>query len=511
MLVIADPAQWPEEARVRGTGGWIDPRKREALDWVTLARFLGWTVVVGRLTDPPSHPRLMEGSTFVVFACDLADVPSPMLQHFMRRVENEPLLLVTRGESQPGDAPLAETAAITKEQVGRGAILRLGVHPSSARDADRSMTRVIQRALVFAAMRPVAWLDHSGTLVLRMDDAGGAQNVHWRRWYSRKLSEAEWDAIGLELRRREGRLSIGYIARWVDDAESARGDLWIDGIKPSRVAGAIHDSSRVVYTDRGGHGPGTLHDYTAEFRGIEVLRRAGLGDVELHGCTHMHPDVDAWAAAPDRYDSAAWFRELGYEPARARHALDCGVDALERQFAARPTTLICPGDEWTNDVLEQALDRDIQLVGSYYLAIRDGASFWWCTHVCAPYFDEPDASWFASALPVVGYCHDRDLVLNGVDWWRHCLDQWCAAGACRIIDYRQLASVLAQRLEIDDGAGGLRLTVSATATLPRVKALPVWVRSPQGELPEVITACANDREQPARVDRVSEGVGCVFL
>ena len=148
MLVIADPEEWPEDARVRGTGGWIDPRAREALDWATLGRFMGWSVAIGRLTDPPSHPRLMDGSAFVVFACDLADVPSPLLQHFMRRLADEPLLLVTRSGSRSVDAQVG-AEDITTEQVGRGAILRLAVHPSAARDASRSMTRLLQRALVF--------------------------------------------------------------------------------------------------------------------------------------------------------------------------------------------------------------------------------------------------------------------------------------------------------------------------------------------------------------------------
>jgi hypothetical protein len=366
------------------------------------------------------------------------------------------------------------------------------------------MTRLLQRALVFQAKRPIAWLDHSGTLVLRMDDPGGAQNVHWKRWYSRKLAEEEWNTIGAELRRRDGRLSIGYIPQWVDDGDAERGDVLVDGVKPSRAAGAIHDSSRIVYHDRGGHGPGTVHDYTSEFRGIQALRFDGLSEVELHGRTHMHPDIQAWAVALDRHECASWFRELGHEPVLARRALDLGIGALERQFRVRPTTLICPGDEWTNDVLERALDHDIQIVGSYYLAIRD-------THVCAPYVDQPDASWFESPLPVVGYCHDRDLVLNGVDWWRDCLERWYAAGASRIIDYRQLAIMLSRRLQIDERAGELRLMTTATMAERLVKPLEVCVRCPDGTLPEVITACVDDAEWPVIVDRMSDAVGRVVI
>ena len=403
-------------------------------------------------------------------------------------------------------------AAIAKEPVGRGAIITFDVHPSVARDADGAMTRFLQQVLVHEAMRPVAWLDHSGTLVLRMDDPGGAQNVHWSRWYSRKLTEDEWQAVGTELRQRDGRLSIGYIPEWVDDGSAARGDLSFDGMKPPRISGAVYDSSGIVYIDLDGHGPGTVHDYRSEFRGIQALRRAGLLDVELHGCTHMHPDVSAWAVATDRYDSACWYRELGGDPQLAQRSLDRGVNALERQFGARPSTLICPGDEWTNEILERALDQDIHLVASYYLAIRDRASFWWCTHICAPYIDDAHAFWFESPLPVVGYCHDRDVVLKGVEWWRDCVERWCTAGARRVIDYRQLAAELSRRLRIDVlRSGGLRLTLCGAAALPLVKPLDVYVRHPGGELPEIIAASSDDREWPVPVTRISDAVGRLVI
>jgi hypothetical protein len=57
--------------------------------------------------------------------------------------------------------------------------------------------------------------------------------------------------------------------------------------------------------------PGTLYDYEAEFCGIQALRAANLGGVEIHGYTYMHPDTAAWAQAPDRYEATSWYRELG--------------------------------------------------------------------------------------------------------------------------------------------------------------------------------------------------------
>jgi hypothetical protein len=53
-----------------------------------------------------------------------------------------------------------------------------------------------------------------------------------------------------------------------------------------------------------------------------------------------------------------------------------------------------------------------------------------------------DSSWFDAELPVVGYFHDRDIAIHGPDWLAKNLDAWVRRGACRFIDYRQLAGLL---------------------------------------------------------------------
>src|SRR5262249_275756 len=160
--------------------------------------------------------------------------------------------------------------------------------------------------------------------------------------------------------------------------------------------------------------------------------------VELHGYTHMYPDSAVWAQAPDRYDTTAWYRELGAGASAAIalrapecHPLELGMRALREHFGVVPTTLIPPGAEWTDVVLERALELGLQFVDSYYLALRDANRFCWSTHVCSPYLDEAESSWFTGELPVVGYFHDREPAIGGAAWIGRCLDQWREAGATR--------------------------------------------------------------------------------
>jgi hypothetical protein len=217
---------------------------------------------------------------------------------------------------------------------------------------------------------------------------------------------------------------------------------------------------------------------------VQALRTAGAGDAELHGYTHLHPDLEAWVRAPDRYANLDWYRELGRGAAaaiaarpREEHPLALGLDAHRRRLGTRPTTLICPGDEWTNEVIEEAARLGFDLVSCYHLALRHGDSLFWTPHVHAPPLDAAAGDWLASGLPAVACFHDRDLVVRGTHWLGECLDAWAAAEARRLIDFRELAALLACRVELAaDGPGAPTLTVESGYP-PPVRAVPVRVRS----------------------------------
>jgi len=564
-LLVAS-GELPREQRVWGTGGWLPPEDREALDWLTLCRLLGWDVDVQRIEE--WNPHLDSGSTSdcIILACDPNQLGETKITLLASRLTVCPLLVVARvGANNNKFARLYTTASksgaingrdlswrgpgkprrwscrkafeassiqvdsdsevwatldgepvIVGKRLGLGVFATLAFHPSRGRDADGAVTSLLKHLLVWSRPGPVAWLNFENTLVLRMDDPGGAQNVYNRGWSHPKLMESAWAHVGADLKQRDGRLSIAYVTGWVDDADPGRGSLRVAGKIPARKPGAVYDSPMVEYQDLAGHAPGTIHDYGSEYRGIQALRQHGLADVELHGHTHMHPDSFCWAQAPHRYESVSWFRELG-KPAEdyissvplEQHPLTLGMSALQYYFRTRPTALICPGDEWTDHALERALDLKLQMVSSYYLAIRHHERFCWAQHVCAPYLDEPAASWFDSGLPVVGYFHDRDLALEGVEWMSQALDRWQEAGVTRIIDFRELAAAIGRRLHVSEVQGGLLLKVTSKDAPPLVKPLLVSIRS--NPLPSRIAVEIDGRELLAPVYSRGDGEGLVQL
>jgi hypothetical protein len=546
MLVVASATEHRDSlARVWGSGGPLAPEAREALDWATLARLHGWPVAV----SPPDGP-FPAPARWTIVACDPGELDDGALTALLRPLAAEPVLLVTR--PAPADHPLAGVAgatvgdtehfgselrwrgpgepeswfawadlatcleptaedtqvwatlngapAITARACGRGTVVTLGFHPSVARDLDGTVTAMLRRLLIAGSGAPVAWLDLEGTLVLRMDDPGGAQNVHSSEWRYSKLEERAWASIAEDLRTRGARLSVCYTPGWVDDGDGDRGALTVDGGDAPRRAGAVWPSARVRYQAA----DGCVSDYQAEWRGIQALRSARLGDVELHGHTHMDPDLEAWAVARDRYDNVAWYREFGHAQAGSigrgssdHHPLELGLTALREAFDTLPTTLVPPGHECTNETVELAGRRGLSFISSERLALGVNGSFWWCHHVLVPYLDGPESYWLRPGLPVVGFFHDHDLATHGTSWMSTHLDGWQAVGMRRIVDFRELAAILARSVSVRTEADRVRVVVDDFGAPPLPRPLPLGVYLPESERGRSVTVMGNGWELDA--------------
>ncbi len=510
-MAIVAPPRGPGEW---GNGGWLAPEEREALDWATLARLSGWEVSVDATPDG-------RGDTWLVIACDPDDLDERSVEVIADRLEREPVCVVTRAPSS--GAPLAKLsgavrtgagthrgqalcwtgpgaperwwsgdpidaarlslrdgartwATVKREPViavrrfGRGLVAALAFHPSAARDCDGAGTAVLRRLLVAGAGSPVAWLDFEGAVVLRMDDPGSSEAAYHRGWAHSRLGPAGWAEIGEQLARRRGRISLGYVIGWVDDGDEAHGRLEIDGQTVPRVPGKIHPSPAVRYTDVAGVSPGRVHDLATQFAAICSLRRSGLAEVELHGFTHVHPERERWAHDPERSEALGWYREL-HEMKPGLDLLRPAVERFEHHWGTRPTTLIPPGDAFNAETMRRALELELDLVCSYYLALRIDREWWWSQHVCSPYLTRAHKSWFTSGLPVVGYFHEHDVAVEDAGWFAERLIEWESAGARRFIDFRQLVDALACRptVELHEGEPGI--------DLGRRSAWPVAVKS----------------------------------
>jgi len=563
VLLIVSASEHPRASRVWGSGGWLPPQSREALDWLTLCRCLGWGVevadqssaaaqltpqrrwVVLALSSETHDEALLSaietwvretGGTLIVPLLP-GDGPRTATERLAgaalrpHRFDGATLVLhlghqpprpctlrkpvaVFGLEPQPGAHVLASIDSVeiaTSRPLGAGLVVALGFHPSEARDMDGAITDLLRRLMISQSVHPVVWIDLEGVVALRMDDPGAAQNVYLDSWNYPELDAAAWNGLARELLLRQARLSVCYCSGWVDDGDARRGRLRVDGVAVERVRGRVHPSPRVHYEDLIGHSPGTVQDYAGEYRGIQALRAARLGDVELHGYTHQHPDSQAWAVAADRYSGIGWFRELGASTASratGAHPIRLGTAALVEHFGVRPTTLVCPGDVWTNGDLGVALDCGLLAVSSYYFAIRHDDRFCWSTHLCAPYLNKPDSRWFDSGLPVVGYFHDREPALEGARWLGTLLDAWTEVGAKRFVDLRELNSAISRRVRVNTNRDStITVLIKERDAPPLIRPLHMRVRGIGGRVPEAVQVSRGGAVELLPVQRDPSGVG----
>lgn len=562
-VVAVGDDELPEAKRVwGGPNASLPAEEREALDWLTLLRFLGWDAAVHRgALVGELDPRCR----CLVIARDPAAVSAGEVEALRSLLTHEPLLAVCR--LPPRDSALGALCAavatgsravsgparwagpgpgrswlthlelelpafelgggcvpwayvggaplVVACRVGRGTLAALAAHPSQIRDASPPGTAVLKQLLTWGTPPPTAWLDLDRTLVLRMDDPGSAGNAHLSSWAHTGLGPREWEAIATDLVRRDARVTIGYVPGWLDDGDPERGELTVRGERIDRVPGRVHPAPAVRYVASCDAAP-AAHDHDAEFHGIQALRAAGAGEVELHGYTHIRPDHLRWAAAADRYDSVHWYRELeeyddaGEPPAGGGDPISCGMEIMRRYFETSPVTLACPGQICSERAGELALDAGLNLVAAETLALRDGERLLWDSHVRSPGLEWPDPALLDAGVPVVACFHDRDPALEGTDWVADWLDEWRIGGARALMDFRELAGVLNRRLDAHD-ENGVTLLVGARGGPAQVRPLAVLFRTAEAKPPTRLTAVIDGQPQELVSERTAEGAGRVLI
>lgn len=250
--------------------------------------------------------------------------------------------------------------------------------------------------------------DQRGVLVLRLDDPGAAVKRHLSGWAHDAADARTWAALWSAVEG-FGRVSVfccpGYVS----------------------ADGTVVDSRGVL---------------AEEWAAIDDGVARGLAELECHGYTHMHPDVSAWVAAPDRFDNVAWYRELwppnvAVEPSVQAQS---GRLALWQAATGRPgTALVAPGEAWGLNTIAAARRQGFRVFNSWAVCFLQGPMPVWTLGVGSPYLDEPGPDWFSDGLPQVGYWHDRDMVVNGPGWVADRLAAWRDCGARRAWSFADLA------------------------------------------------------------------------
>ena len=556
VLIITQHSQLLH-GNILGTSGWFPPEEREVVDWMTLIRFMGWNV---EIVSPSKFEKgIIEDQNvkWVILTGIAEGYDTRFMRDLLFILQSKPILFISQAAVSKSSfanligvfttdtnidgqelqwvgkgvqkswkchtviqlgaiqfatghtviCKLDGYPVITSQKIGNAKIISIGFHSSAARDLDGVFTALLKHLLIYESLTPVAWYKWDNTVILRMDDPGSLEVVYNEAYQNTKLAEEDWCIIGEELKKRKARMSLGYVSGWVDDGNTERGELRVAGETPARIRGAVYPSPKVRYEKKNNINSNIVYNYESEFKGVQNLRKEGLVEVELHGYTHLHPDRQKWAEAKDRYSNTFWYREFGETAVAFFKSLPVleqpfylGINTLKEYFNIAPSTLICPGDEFTNHVLEQVLESELLMVSSYYLAIKIGKQLCWAQHICAPYLNEADAKWFKSELPVVGYFHDFDISINGVSWFSDCLNKWEEAGAVYLKDFREVAGPLSNFLSLYSINGDFELSVVPNNNFDFITPTRIGLFFPEGA-PNKVRVKICDNEKMITIDK----------
>lgn len=314
----------------------------------------------------------------------------------------------------------------------------------NGRPPDRSELATVLTKSFSGSVRPAL----GGLMALRMDDPGAPVKAYFDDYRHDGLAPAQWRQIAGILEKHQAAMSIFYVPAWVDDGDSTRGLLEYEGkaVTP-RVPGKIYDAKSVVYTVRQN---AVRMDQAAEF---EILKNARhLFDIESHAHTHLEIDLAKWLQAPDKYSNKAWYRELYHlyddrdlTAAETYGVLKQSTDKISAWFEKAPTTLVPPGHKISGNTFAVAGKMGLRLLTMNTVFLLDSTHYVEAGFVLNPDFgrwQEFDRGLLADGFPVVGYLHDRDLALQGSEWFARCLEGWREIGVRRFITFRELAGLL---------------------------------------------------------------------
>ena len=279
-----------------------------------------------------------------------------------------------------------------------------------------------------------------GVAVLRLDDPGSAVGAYLESWTFPTLDSNIWEQVNEVLRNQNASMTVGYVPAWLDDGDVSRGKLSVAGQElTSRPAGAVYPSEDVVYE----HAiQKQTYDLQAQAKTLENLSQI---DLQLHGFSHITPEVDRWLSADNQYENHDWYREfLGTEskPYQQRdwkvqtQLLEQGQEWFERAFSQKPSVMIPPGHAVSWDTAELVLQQGLLAMCGRHLVLGSGNQARRTRAIASVDMNEIPLP--SSAITQTLVLHDLDLHRGGVAWFKSSLEKWEQAGVRRFVSLSEL-------------------------------------------------------------------------
>jgi hypothetical protein len=261
-----------------------------------------------------------------------------------------------------------------------------------------------------------------------MDDPGAAQNAYLESWRYAEISKTEWEEIAKILKEANAKMSVAYVTGWLDDGNNKLGKLFIDGKEiNNRVPGKVYSSMLVKYYHN------ELKKWYECKKQFEYLKSSDQIELELHGHTHISPDIKGWLTANDRYSNANWYREFlntqtfpfSQQPFDIQQKIiKSSLEQFENFNVNKPWVIVPPGHKISYNTAKAGFELDIPFLSDYSLTISRNRKQYRCNLIKT---HDGALKKYDTALkenkPITMMIHDKDIAIGGVKWFKELIDQ----------------------------------------------------------------------------------------
>lgn len=357
--------------------------------------------------------------------------------------------------------------ALVQYQYGKAVNHYISLSSNWYLEQSNRIHQLIRRIVIENSGHGMPFFDHTGTMVLRLDDPGSSYNAYHTG--IRNLESKDWRAIVAILKKHEAILNVSYVPGWIDDGNGDRGDIFLRGRKlPFRHGGEIYDSKDVVYISKS---KSLRLDYIDEYRGITMGQKEGFLNIEAHGLTHLNTNVQAWLNSDDKYSNNDWWyefrdfhRKRDVHPQQQNYHMRESRKRLTATFGVTPVTFIPPGHEMSTDTERIAQNEGFLVISSEYNSILKEELIIKNDRIPSMFLSwyKPAKSYFESGYPVIGLFHDYDLIEYGNEWLEELITGWKKAGVKRFISFKELAGYLFTEIEGRINGDRIVLTINTS-------------------------------------------------
>lgn len=364
--------------------------------------------------------------------------------------------------------------AITMYPFGKASNYYISLQSNAFLSNLTSLHKVVKDIILKNSGWGMVNINLENTMVLRMDDPGTCERIYLKGYDSRLMTKNEWKKIKKILAKHNAKLSVMYIPKWIDDANSANGALYINGKKiEKRQPGTIYNSRDVTFIRNISGNTQLKYDYSSEYQALCDAFDSGLIEIESHGLTHVDPHIDDWFSANDRYSNLAWYHEFRHvyencdvKDSKIIYILNESYKNIEECFGVLPTTITPSGHEQSRNADILAFEEGYKLFSSGYNATKKSGLIIRNDKIESIFFEitKPSISHLESGYPVVGVFHDYDMSTRGKDWIDETIRQWLELGFNKIITLKELAGYLCASIngKISDKTMYIDVDVSRT-------------------------------------------------